>query len=630
MTTEFNWYLNRQGPRGQQGPQGEQGFSPVITVEEDSLNAYILRIQTQDNNFLTSNLRGSVQDLGGTYVRYNRETGQLYAGSADAANTELAGIVRLASAQDISELAQDVAVTPKDVNALVGSSDAVEDLQKQINTNKADITNIQGNYVTTNTFQNITASKAFNNGLIVNDIFNSNGSLVLSILAGGMMQFNTLGGGLSLNGGTLRVNNGSIKAKSIHQPSSNYEVYDVITSFDIANANTLGVVKPDGTTITVDTDGTMHGVSAYELPVATNASLGGVKVGNNLTVAEDGTINFAVAPDNIAKLSSANLFEKPAMFLNASIDMMTSGDNNITIDPIGGIYFTGSLAAQLRTPDDVSLSILSGGLTFNHKPVLTTENIVAGENITITKDDTTGNVTISSSGEGSSVNDKYGIRGDYSTHFGILDCPNGLIDYNATGKEITLNAGIVLQLAGQEAKTTIASPITKTLTSSTPITLFYGGGELLEVGQIDYSTTEPTDDGVDNYQAWFNPETGKWQFKSTETGNVWRELVATPIANINMNGSNITRVDYIGYRILDDDIIAQQSDIENLQNIITTLQQTIATLENRIEALETEINGGSSTSPSNPTVRGVQSSIEGANYVNSKVNKISTEIKEEE
>lgn len=169
------------------------------------------------------------------------------------------------------------------------------------------------------------------------------------------------------------------------------------------------------------------------------------------------------------------------------------------------------------------------------------------------------------------TNEKYGIQGDYSTHYGILDCPNGLIDYNVTGKDITINAGMILQLAGQANKTTIASNITKTLTSNDNIVLFYSAGEFLEAGKVDYSIEEPADNGASNYQAWYTPEVGQWQFKSNDTGNVWRQAIATPIANIYMNNSNITRIDYIGYRILDDDIFVQQSELETINESITTL-----------------------------------------------------------
>ena len=61
-----------------------------------------------------------------------------------------------------------------------------------------------------------------------------------------------------------------------------------------ATASSLGGVKPDGTTITVDQDGTIHGTSTYALPAATMSSLGGVKPdGTTITADQDGTIHGA-------------------------------------------------------------------------------------------------------------------------------------------------------------------------------------------------------------------------------------------------------------------------------------------------------------------------------------------------
>lgn len=59
----------------------------------------------------------------------------------------------------------------------------------------------------------------------------------------------------------------------------------------IATNSVLGGVKPDGNTITVDEDGTIHGTNTYTLPIATTAVLGGIKVdGTTITVNSEGVI----------------------------------------------------------------------------------------------------------------------------------------------------------------------------------------------------------------------------------------------------------------------------------------------------------------------------------------------------
>ena len=176
-----------------------------------------------------------------------------------------------------------------------------------------------------------------------------------------------------------------------------------------------------------------------------------------------------------------------------------------------------------------------------------------------------------------SVAEKYGVQGDYATHYGILDCPNGLITYSL-GKDIVIEPGIVLQAAGSDTKTTIASAINYTIVEDTDVTLFYAEGTILEAGAVYYQTEEPTDGDV-GYLAWFNPEIMQWQFKSDDTGNVWRTAVATPIANVRIVDGNITRLDYMGYRILDDDILAHQKDIDELEALLDEKQNLLNTTD---------------------------------------------------
>ena len=111
---DFNYFLNRQGVRGLQGVKGDQGDSPIITVQTETPNEYILKITNPDGTELISpNLRGNKININeGTYVRYNTETGELYTSTADGATGELAGVVRLATDVDITNMDERTAVTP--------------------------------------------------------------------------------------------------------------------------------------------------------------------------------------------------------------------------------------------------------------------------------------------------------------------------------------------------------------------------------------------------------------------------------------------------------------------------------------------------------------------------------------
>lgn len=113
---EFKFYLNRQGVRGPQGEKGEKGFSPDISVEKDTLSEYILRITNEGGYFLTTNLREHKEDRGGTYIRYDRTTGVMYAGDADYASIEKYGIVRLATEEDLLTQEESLAVSSAILN----------------------------------------------------------------------------------------------------------------------------------------------------------------------------------------------------------------------------------------------------------------------------------------------------------------------------------------------------------------------------------------------------------------------------------------------------------------------------------------------------------------------------------
>ena len=65
-----------------------------------------------------------------------------------------------------------------------------------------------------------------------------------------------------------------------------------VSDVDVATEDKAGIVKPDGKTITVDEDGTIHGANTYKLPPATTETLGGVKPdGDTIKVDEGGTIH---------------------------------------------------------------------------------------------------------------------------------------------------------------------------------------------------------------------------------------------------------------------------------------------------------------------------------------------------
>lgn len=114
--SDFNFFLNRQGPRGAQGVKGDTGFSPTIapSADNDGLTVYKLVITNENNTYETDNLMGNLNivDDGGTYLRYDREIGSVRAAEADTATANGAGVIRLSNSTDYENLAADTAMTP--------------------------------------------------------------------------------------------------------------------------------------------------------------------------------------------------------------------------------------------------------------------------------------------------------------------------------------------------------------------------------------------------------------------------------------------------------------------------------------------------------------------------------------
>lgn len=182
-------------------------------------------------------------------------------------------------------------------------------------------------------------------------------------------------------------------------------------------------------------------------------------------------------------------------------------------------------------------------------------NKPAIDGVTLTKDTTKADLGITSD------TDNNGIKGDYASKYGIINCQTGLISYSSTSKEVTVKAGMQLLMSGSDTKTQIGSDIKYTINSTSDVTLFIADGVIKEAEAVFYQKEEP-ENGQEAYLAWFNPTVGRWQFKSNADGNVWKTPEkATPIADAHLSETGVVRIDYVGYRILNDQIFALKSDI---------------------------------------------------------------------
>lgn len=145
---DFRYYLGRQGVRGQRGEKGDAGFSPFITEKTNTKEEYVLHIQneTDDTSFDTPNLKEGLvpEDMGGTYVRLNRETGNQYYGNIDEATETIKGVVKLEPDETV--------LTPTSETSVITAEQAVQnytkktetqDLQNIVTVNSGDIDKLQ-------------------------------------------------------------------------------------------------------------------------------------------------------------------------------------------------------------------------------------------------------------------------------------------------------------------------------------------------------------------------------------------------------------------------------------------------------------------------------------------------------
>lgn len=102
-TPEYTINLEKQGPPGVKGETGENGFSPVITVAQNTPASYILNILTADGMTTTPNLKGNLP-LGGSegmvLTKNSSIDGDASFNPLPSASTDEPGVVQLATTDD--------------------------------------------------------------------------------------------------------------------------------------------------------------------------------------------------------------------------------------------------------------------------------------------------------------------------------------------------------------------------------------------------------------------------------------------------------------------------------------------------------------------------------------------------
>lgn len=312
LMADFNYFLNRQGVRGLQGVKGDQGDSPIITVQTETPNEYILKITNPDGTELISpNLRGNKININeGTYVRYNTETGELYTSTADGATGELAGVVRLATDADITNMDENVAVTP---------SQLADALSKYLVSPDGSVKIVQ----------------------------NAENSLTELIVESAGKDIAQLKSDVSTLQNEVSVLNTEIDTKS---PK-------------LTEGENITLTPQDDGTIKIDSTGGLT-----ELPIASANTLGGVKIGENLSITEDGVLSSTASGDVSA--SGNNTFTGTNDF-NGAVNL-----NGITITDNLTVTRNLTSSGEINAVSIKSTGIRSDDIeTTTNKKYLTEENV---------------------------------------------------------------------------------------------------------------------------------------------------------------------------------------------------------------------------------------------------------------
>lgn len=532
---EDDMVVHKKGYSGLETIEGQKDFIDMLTLSE---NSSIDLGNTSNYAATTKYVTDSINDLKNNLPSSGDATSQIVQHNLDKQ-----------SHNDIRNSVKDVA----DEVALKADSTIVDDIQSTLTTAVEDIEFLQNDIAA---FVNVSKDAALKSQ---DNIFTKS---------------NTFSGGITVSTNPITLSNNA----TIKDGVNNKNILNVLTIDNNTQQVYLGndrawIKGTDNILLEGSEIKTKRGTTVDNWEEYTNIDSGNILDNLPSTVAKTNSVNTFTDANTFKKSVGFNGDDSSTVDFGSKIRMKdTSGIHNSNGQVL--ILSYNSTTQNTYLGSDKNISINGVETVDIRTPTLTTTRSTGSGFETFTVVDS-GNISnyITSSG-GSVEMEKYGIEADYAVHYGIIDCPNGLIEYNTTNKDIVIKSGIVLQTAGNPLRTTIASDINYTIQETGKITLFYAQGEILEAGDVFYQENEP-ENGVTSYLAWYKPSLGKWQFKSNATGNVFREATATPIANVNVGETLITSISYIGYRIFDDDCFASLSDIDSINETISTLNDTI-------------------------------------------------------
>lgn len=337
-TPEYELVLNEQGPQGRQGKKGEPGFTPIISVKDDTDSTYTLNILTQDGQITTPNLKANLPAGGATgqvLTKNSANQDDCSWQNLPNATTEVEGIARLATEEDFettedSSVSNTTIVTPALFNT---------EFEKK-----------STNFVTTDTVQSIKADKSFLGNIVVT--YNSSaqkGSIVTNAIINDLripiIEPYDLNGsfriGAAKEGFYVDVQNGFDINNDWPSGAQGVTYYEngqkgkIIASFNIDKYVIAGnniTIDKTSTGITINSTG--GGIT--EIPQANTTTLGGIKA-NPKTDEDTQAVNidpatgllYTKAGGTVTYIDGGNAqTDEPAVLKVSNIDLGVYPTNN--------------------------------------------------------------------------------------------------------------------------------------------------------------------------------------------------------------------------------------------------------------------------------------------------------------
>lgn len=345
---DFQFYLNRQGPRGAKGPQGEKGDAGLTYVPRTGTNTptetTVIFETTDGQSYETPNLKYPVEDRGGDYLRLDRDENTQYYGNPNYADLnhnpgevtllneddyingdpeELEGYA--VSGQFIMKYAEDVGEDISDINATLTTltENKADKSTTYTKTETNTLLNGKANTVHTHTLSQITDAGSLAGKNTVNyntEVTNKPtiGNGTITITQGGVTK------------GTFTTNQSGNSTIALDAGGASFTAG---TGLELTNQDVLNV-KIDGSTITTNADGELvargGGSSTVLKKTITQASVN-ISVSSGIVTVVDNDVTTST----LVTLYPSNTTTEEWLANNMTSNIITENSGNFTFNIMG-------------------------------------------------------------------------------------------------------------------------------------------------------------------------------------------------------------------------------------------------------------------------------------------------------